>query len=48
VGADGWAIGRDDIGASAPAKQLFQHFGFTPEHVVEAALSVLERTKARV
>ena len=48
VGPDGFPIGRDDFGASAPAKELFQHFGFTPEHVVEAALSVLERTKARV
>jgi len=48
VGPDGLAIGRDDFGASAPAKDLFKHFGFTPEHVVEAALSVLERTKARV
>jgi len=42
------AIGRDDFGASAPAKELFKHFGFTVEHVIEAALSVLERTKARV
>ena len=33
VGADGVAIGRDDFGASAPAKELFKHFGFTPEHV---------------
>ena len=48
VGADGVAIGRDDFGASAPAKELFKHFGFTPEHVTEAALTVLERTKARV
>jgi transketolase len=48
VGPDGVAIGRDDFGASAPAKDLFKHFGFTPEHVAEAALSVLERTKARV
>jgi transketolase len=48
LGPDGSAIGRDDFGASAPAKDLFKHFGFTPEHVVEAALGVLERTKARV
>jgi transketolase len=48
VGPDGIAIGRDDFGASAPAKELFKHFGFTPEHVVEAALKVLARTKARV
>jgi transketolase len=48
VGTDGLTIGRDDFGASAPAKELFKHYGFTAEHVVEAALSVLERTKARV
>ena len=48
VGPDGVAIGHDDFGASAPAKELFQHFGFTPEHVTQAALTVLERTKARV
>ncbi len=48
LGSDGVAIGHDDFGASAPAKELFQHFGFTVEHVVEAALSVLERTKVRV
>jgi transketolase len=48
VGPDGVAIGHDGFGASAPAKELFQHFGFTSEHVVEAALRVLERTKARV
>ena len=29
VGPDGVAIGRDDFGASAPAKELFKHFGFT-------------------
>ena len=48
VGPDGVAIGHDDFGSSAPAKELFKHFGFTPEHVTEAALMVLERTKARV
>ncbi len=48
VGPDGLAIGRDDFGASAPAKELFKHFGFTVEHLTDAALSVLERTKARV
>ena len=37
VGTDGRVLGLDTFGASAPAKQLFEHFGFTPEHVVELA-----------
>ncbi len=30
-------VGIDTFGASAPAKDLFRHFGFTVEHVVAAA-----------
>jgi transketolase len=37
VGLDGAVIGIDSFGASAPADQLFKHFGFTVGHVVEAA-----------
>jgi len=37
VGLDGAVIGIDEFGASAPAEALFPHFGFTVEHVVEAA-----------
>ena len=37
VGLDGAVIGIDGFGASAPASQLFPHFGFTVEAVVEAA-----------
>ena len=37
VGLDGAVIGIDTFGASAPAGDLFKHFGFTVEHVVEAA-----------
>ncbi len=37
VGMDGDVVGLDHFGASAPAEQLFQLFGFTPEHVVERA-----------
>ncbi len=43
VGAEGIAIGRDDFGASAPYTEVFRHMGFTTEHVVEAALTVLQR-----
>ena len=37
VGLDGAVIGIDGFGASAPADQLFVHFGFTVDKVVEAA-----------
>jgi transketolase len=37
VGLDGAVIGIDEFGASAPAEALFPHFGFTVDHVVEAA-----------
>ena len=29
VGSDGAVVGMDTFGASAPAKKLFEHFGFT-------------------
>jgi transketolase len=40
VGFDGEAIGMNTFGASAPAPQLFEHFGITVAHVVEAAKRV--------
>jgi transketolase len=36
VGLQGQIVGIDHFGASAPAKELFKQFGFTPEHVVQA------------
>ena len=36
VGSRGQVVGIDHYGASAPAKDLFQHFGFTVENVVKA------------
>jgi len=41
IGSDGIFIGMSTFGASAPAKDLFRHFGITPERVVEAALTKL-------
>ncbi|HEV7613109.1 MAG TPA: transketolase [Steroidobacteraceae bacterium] len=41
VGLNGEIIGIDHFGASAPAKDLFKAYGFTPEHVVEAIDKVL-------
>ncbi len=40
VGLDGAVVGLDRFGASAPAGDLFPHFGFTVQHVVEAARSL--------
>ncbi len=41
VGLKGEIVGIDHFGASAPAKELFQRFGFTPDKVVEAIGKVL-------
>jgi transketolase len=37
IGPDGAFVGMRGFGASAPAKELFKHFGITAEAVVEAA-----------
>ncbi|MCC7257994.1 MAG: transketolase [Gammaproteobacteria bacterium] len=39
VGAHGRVIGIERFGESAPAKELFQRFGFTVDAVVQAALA---------
>ncbi len=41
VGTDGGFIGMTSFGASAPYKDLYKHFGITPEAVAQAALSKL-------
>ena len=41
AGLDGKVISVDNFGASAPAKQLFELYGFTTENVVNAALEIL-------
>jgi len=41
VGLEGAVVGIDRFGESAPAGDLFKHFGFTPENVVKAARSVV-------
>ncbi|MEG2296051.1 MAG: transketolase [Clostridium sp.] len=40
VGLDGTTVTMQGFGASAPAEQLFEKFGFTVEHVVEAVKSL--------
>jgi transketolase len=41
VGLDGTTVTMKGFGASAPAKKLFEKFGFTTENVVKAVKSVL-------
>jgi transketolase len=43
VGSEGRVIARYDFGASAPIKDLLKHFGFTAEHVADAARSLVKR-----
>jgi transketolase len=41
IGSEGVFVGMNGFGASAPYKDLYRHFGMTPEKVAEAALSKL-------
>jgi transketolase len=41
VGLEGAVIGMDTFGESAPANDLFKHFGFTVENVIKAVNSVI-------
>ena len=43
AGPGGRVIGMDRFGESAPAGELFEHFGFTVDNVVAAARDVLAR-----
>jgi transketolase len=36
IGVDGGFVGMTGFGASAPAKDLYKHFGITPEAVIDA------------
>src|SRR4051812_44536748 len=46
VGEEGDVVAMEGYGASAPAKLLYQHFGFTGEAVAARARVVLERSEA--
>jgi len=45
TGAEGVMLGMYRFGASAPIKEILKAFGFTPDHVVEAAKSQIEKWK---
>jgi transketolase len=44
IGSDGAFVGMTTFGASAPYRDLYRHFGITPENVAKAALSKLGKT----
>jgi transketolase len=44
IGSDGAFVGMTGFGSSAPAKELYQHFGITPDKVAEAALARLKKS----
>lgn len=46
VGEGGMFIGMPGFGASAPAEQLYQHFGITSEAAVKAAHELVKKAKA--
>lgn len=43
VGLDGAVVGMDSFGASAPASVLYEKFGITAEHVIQAAKDLLKK-----
>src|SRR3954447_3152869 len=47
VGDHGDVVAMEGFGASAPAKQLYEHFGFTGENVAARARAVLEAIDRR-
>ncbi len=46
TGTHGDAVGVDTFGASAPAKEVLKHYGFTVEHVVTRARELLGNHEA--
>ena len=45
VGDDGDVVAMEGFGASAPAKALYEHFGFSGAAIADRARAVLERTR---
>jgi len=46
VGDQGDVIAMRDFGASGPAAELYEHFGFTPERVAQAGRETIARVAA--
>ncbi len=43
IGSDGLFVGMSSFGSSAPYKDLYRHFGITPEAIADAAQGALAR-----
>ncbi len=43
IGSDGVFVGMNGFGASAPYKDVYKHFGITPDAVADAARKALQR-----
>ena len=43
IDAEGLAVGIDHYGVSAPANEVYKHFGITAERIVEGALVILAK-----
>lgn len=43
IGSDGAFIGMNSFGASAPADELYKHFGITVENIAETALKLIKK-----
>ncbi len=48
IGSEGDMLGIDHFGASAPAKDLFNAYGFTPENVADRVETVIAKAGVRV
>ncbi len=44
IGSDGLFVGMTGFGASAPAKDLYGHFGITPDRIAEAVLTKISKS----
>ena len=42
VGTEGAVVGIDRYGESAPAGDLFKHFGFTPDNIIKVVRSIVQ------
>ena len=47
IGSDGRFVGMTGFGASAPAAALYEHFGITPQAMVNKAKCLLARKTSR-
>ena len=45
-GSDGGFVGMDSFGASAPYKELYEHFGITAEAIVALAQAKIAESEA--